>query len=754
MDNNNITLNFCNTNKEVIAQVVLPFKYTDKVIELGCGDTPLMRHPNWITSDYRKRDTVDLVFDFEKLPWPIEDNSYDGIYGTFIIEHIAWRHLKEFLSECFRILKPGGHIFMVGPNTFAQCQEIIKRNKITRDEAEMLFGGQDDGGWNAHKNAFSPESITKDFTAVGFTEIEVKPWFNAPNLDMQTQATKPLTASIGSDLTSFKNINFGSFTVMTKDWLNVDILNMSEYATKNNFNFMQLDCTKPLPFKSNSIKNITSSHMLEHLTRKEGLDFLKECYRILENDGVIRLCIPDTLKFCQEYLNSNMKILYKGHVNIDAAEDDAEAFWNFIVDGHKTCYDRLSLIKVLQNAGFERVENSHVNESLSSVISEQYKDIHQNLSIYVEGKKCFYAKSSNSTLKIDEKLNIGLLSTPFFGCPPPGYSGLEQVVWDLANGLSELGHTVTLFAPKGSKAPPNGLLVETGEALNAVNVDWRLAEENAFNLIKNVPTTIDILHGHTWFGYEYSTKQSFPALKVCHTHHGHINMDWWNTRAPFKLNLITISKWMKSLAEQQGFKSEYVYNGIDLNRYKFSIDKSKNFVYVGRISKFKQPHVAIEFAKRLGVELDVIGGTFVDDIEYLRSIEKMCDGHQIRFWPDATHDFKVEKLQKARALLFPSAMGEPFGLVAAEAMACGAPVIALNDGAISEVVQDKVTGFICKDIDEMISKCKLGVNNITAPIDEISNIWCRSRVESNFSRKVMAQNYLALYEKILKGEEW
>lgn len=119
--------------------------------------------------------------------------------------------------------------------------------------------------------------------------------------------------------------------------------------------------------------------------------------------------------------------------------------------------------------------------------------------------------------------------------------------------------------------------------------------------------------------------------------------------------------------------------------------------------------------------------------------------NNVRLFLDATHEQKIELMQSARALIFPSKMGEPFGLVAAEAMACGTPVIASPDGAIGEVVKDGVTGFIVND-DEMVRTI------VTFP--NISPNSCRTRVESMFSRKQMAIGYEKNYRDILNGIEW
>lgn len=220
-----------------------------------------------------------------------------------------------------------------------------------------------------------------------------------------------------------------------------------------------------------------------------------------------------------------------------------------------------------------------------------------------------------------------------------------------------------------------------------------------------------------------------------------------------KPNLVAISNYMKTYSEQYfrqigyNVNFEYVYNGIDLHKYSFvpNIKRTNRLLYVGRFSKFKRPHIAIEVAKRTNLPIDLLGGTFVDDINYLKEIESMCNGKDIVIHKDVDHNFKIKKMQEAKALIFPSKMGEPLGLVAQEAIACGTPVIASNDGAIPEVVLHNKVGFICDSVDEMVQ----AVNNI----GKISPEDCRHRAEE-FSRQIMAKNYEKLYYKIMKGEEW
>jgi glycosyltransferase involved in cell wall biosynthesis len=363
----------------------------------------------------------------------------------------------------------------------------------------------------------------------------------------------------------------------------------------------------------------------------------------------------------------------------------------------------------------------------------------------------------------EKKLCIALISTPFFTVPPSGYSGLEQIVWDLAEALDELGHDVTIFAPDGSKATKHGHVINTGPSINTVNVNWLEEERRMYEIYKNivVPENFDIVHGHDWFGFEFLLKISNPKLNVVHSHHGGYT---WNTAPPVdQPNLVAISKFMKEYTDNYFKNKGYnvtctaVYNGIDMRKYHINdIPKSERLLFVGRLDTFKKPDLAIEVAKKLNMGLDIVGGTFVQNEAYLNQIRCMCDGTQIKLYENASHETKIKLMQSAKCLLFTSQMGEPFGLVSIEAMSCGCPVVAINDGAIEEIVQGG--GIVCDVFDKKLTtngfEYRLKKNPLDAlveavgKVDAISPQQARNNAEM-FDRKIMAKNYERLYRRIM-----
>lgn len=166
----------------------LPFKSEDKVLEVGGGDKPVFR-PNL---DCRQMPTVDIVADLNEA-WPIEAESYDGVFGMYIIEHISWRKVKNFINQIHSVLKPGGIAVLITANFLEQCRKMVETPEWNDDLVCMCFGDQnyEGGDWvfNAHHCGFSPTYATKLFREAGFHEVTV---FEHPNCktDLIIQARK------------------------------------------------------------------------------------------------------------------------------------------------------------------------------------------------------------------------------------------------------------------------------------------------------------------------------------------------------------------------------------------------------------------------------------------------------------------------------------------------------------------------------------------------------------------------------------
>lgn len=168
----------------------LPFKSGQTIVELGGGTTPQFR-PN---VDMLAGPTVDIVADISKK-LPIDDNSYDGLFCSYVLEHVSWRKVKDCLKETVRILKPDGQAVFIIPNTYEQCKWALAQDSWTEAQSQCLFGDQnydgDDWRANAHNAGFSPDYAFKLFSDAGYVNIIIMPHPNTVT-DMIIEARKPM----------------------------------------------------------------------------------------------------------------------------------------------------------------------------------------------------------------------------------------------------------------------------------------------------------------------------------------------------------------------------------------------------------------------------------------------------------------------------------------------------------------------------------------------------------------------------------
>jgi glycosyltransferase involved in cell wall biosynthesis len=186
-----------------------------------------------------------------------------------------------------------------------------------------------------------------------------------------------------------------------------------------------------------------------------------------------------------------------------------------------------------------------------------------------------------------------------------------------------------------------------------------------------------------------------------------------------------------------------VYHGIDLSSFHFSPRGEDYLVFLGRISLDKRPDRAIEVARDVGMRL-VIAASLdpADEDYYEHSIAPLIERCPLVEYVGEVNDREKDQLLGgAYAYLFPTDWPDPFGLTMVEAMAAGTPVIAYRGGAVPEVVEDGVTGFICETFHEMV-----GAVPRIAALDRQA---CRARVEAYFSAQAMTDGYERVYDAVV-----
>ena len=173
--------------------------------------------------------------------------------------------------------------------------------------------------------------------------------------------------------------------------------------------------------------------------------------------------------------------------------------------------------------------------------------------------------------------------------------------------------------------------------------------------------------------------------------------------------------------------------------------KPAYFAFLGRISPEKAVDRAIWIAKRCGVPLKIAAKVDAVDHDYFESeIRKLLTPPDVEYIGEISDREKSSFLSGAIALLAPIAWPEPFGLALIEAMACGTPVIAFNRGAVPEIVEDGVTGFVVEDEKEAVAA--------THQLSRLSRGAIRRRFEERFTARRMAREYLVVYRSLIEFE--
>lgn len=276
----------------------------------------------------------------------------------------------------------------------------------------------------------------------------------------------------------------------------------------------------------------------------------------------------------------------------------------------------------------------------------------------------------------------------------------------LAKGLAELGHQVSYELPSTfAGSLPEGV---------------QLVHERRFD--------VDIM----WFnGFSAGRLPMTRGIPWLRTPHGHDKSWTPHIRA----------NWMFVSAFHAGFfgGERYVHNGIDPGEFCYSETKEDYFLFLVadlRQLQHKGFQIAQELVRRCGIRLVVAGG--ISEEGMAERYEEMFAKDGIRYAGHVSGREKAELLARARALLFPTQVNEPFGLVLAEAMMSGTPVICSDRGACPELVRPE-TGFICSTFEEYVVAL--------AGVDRLSPLACRIFALENYHYLKMAREYLAEFEK-------
>lgn len=345
------------------------------------------------------------------------------------------------------------------------------------------------------------------------------------------------------------------------------------------------------------------------------------------------------------------------------------------------------------------------------------------------------------------RLRIAQIAPLYESVPPRLYGGTERVVSYITEELVRRGHEVTLFASGDSQTRANlvpgcaqALRLQGRPELGASLQLAMLAE-----VFETARENFDIVHSHIdYWSFPFASLTRVPAVT---TMHGRLDIPELRPvyhRFP-DAALVSISDSQRSPLADMNWVST-AYHGMPRNLLNFNERSGKYLAFIGRISPEKGIDVAIEVALRSGVPLKIAAKVDAVDREYFAEVIKpRIKAPMIEYIGEIDDVQKSEFLGGALALLFTIDWPEPFGLAMIEALACGTPVIARPCGAVPEVIRPGVTGFLAREIDELVAA--------VGRIDSIPREQCRREFEERFTSEVMIAKYERVYNRLIGSEE-
>ncbi|WP_090670124.1 glycosyltransferase family 4 protein [Aureimonas jatrophae] len=345
-------------------------------------------------------------------------------------------------------------------------------------------------------------------------------------------------------------------------------------------------------------------------------------------------------------------------------------------------------------------------------------------------------------------LRIAQVAPNIFPVPPLDHGGTERIVQDLSVALRDLGVEVTLFAPSDSATELNP--VGNLPSLHALETRYgsvppsipAVLEAAQMEGLRCRLAEFDIVHCHGEFMHAVMLGERRPrSLTTIHWRVDELDRELFFAAFP-DLPVAAISRSQESGIPPAN-RAGVVHHGIAENRYAPGAGDGGYLAFVGRMTDQKRPDTAIRVAQAAGRPIRLAGTVDVGNPRYFDTYVRPLLSDEAVYVGPLGDRGKGDLLQGAEALLFPVDWPEPFGLVMIEAMACGTPVIAWNKGSVPEVVENGVTGFVVASEAEAV--------DAIARARQLDRHAIRRRFETRFTARRMAEDYLAIYQRLAAG---
>ncbi len=337
-------------------------------------------------------------------------------------------------------------------------------------------------------------------------------------------------------------------------------------------------------------------------------------------------------------------------------------------------------------------------------------------------------------------MRILITADPELPVPPKFYGGIERIVDLLVTQMYARGHTVGLVAHRKSSSSVKKLFAWPG-----------LHSQNKIDILRNTATLWtavqqfqpDLIHSFSRIFYLLPLlKSSLPKVMSYQRQPSRRTVKWGVKLAQGNLTFTGCSEHICRQGKAAGGVWHPIHNCVNLEKYTFqpTVFSDAPLVFLSRVERIKGAHTAIAVAKKTGRRL-LIAGNYSTTGKKRSYWEEAILPHLgkdgIEYVGIVNDRQKNALLGKALALIVPIEWEEPFGIVFAEALACGTPVISCPRGALPEIVRQGIEGYLVNSMEEA---CR-AVKNLS----QINRYDCRQRVEQCFSASIIVDKYEQLY---------
>jgi glycosyltransferase involved in cell wall biosynthesis len=341
-------------------------------------------------------------------------------------------------------------------------------------------------------------------------------------------------------------------------------------------------------------------------------------------------------------------------------------------------------------------------------------------------------------------MRILLTADPELPVPPQLYGGIERIVDLLVTGLQARGHKIGLVAHRDSTSPAHQLFPWPG-----------LSSQDKFDALQNTVALWsavqqfqpDLVHSFSRVLYLLPLLRSrIPKVMSYQRRPSGRTVSWGEKLAGGSLTFTGCSDSICRQGRALGGVWHTIHNCVELEKYTFqpTVAPDAPLVFLSRVERIKGAHTAIAAALRTKRRL-LIAGNYSTTGEEGRYWQEEIVPHLgrdgIEYIGSVNDEQKNALLGTAAAMIVPIEWEEPFGIVFAEALACGTPVISCPLGALPEIVRHGTDGYLVNNLEEACT----AIQNLP----QINRRNCRQRAEDCFCASVIVDKYEQLYHSLI-----